>query len=314
MNLLNIPAKGKIGEKIRAAFVAKPGYKLIINDFSSQEPKYTADKCGDPALVDFHINGDGDPHSLTANKMFTLMLGEQTNISKDNPYVIYRGKKVNARQIGKVVTLKTDYGATAYTVKDDLGESQEVAQTFIDALENAFPLKKKYFEEKIAETFRNGYILIDNITNRKAFIDRWEEFKSLEAEINSKRFKEKYYYLRDTLNEDSFKATPEYKRKSYYNKWRSSIERDSKNYPIQGGCAGISKLAGIWMDREFRKRKLDAYLVNFIYDEWVVECEKSIAQEVAAITQDCMERAGKVFCKTVPMVAIPDISDYWRKG
>ena len=43
---------------------------------------------------------------MVANRMFTIILKEATSISKDNPYVTYNGKKINARQLGKVLGLK----------------------------------------------------------------------------------------------------------------------------------------------------------------------------------------------------------------
>jgi DNA polymerase I len=294
-NLQNIPSKGDMGPRIRRCFVPDDGNKLIINDYSAQEPRVTADKCGDPALIDFFLNDGGDIHSLVASKMFTVINGVETEVKNEKNHPNFK-----LRQIGKVIGLKLDYGGTAYTLKHDLGGTEAEAQAFIDAYYAAFPLKKQYFNRAIKDAFDKGYILIDSITNRKCFIEYFEHFKALDTRLKeANQYREKPNFTKAEWRD--------------YFMMKGKIERNAMNYPIQGTSASMSKLAAIWIYREFKQKNLKAWIVNLIHDEIVTECEASIVKEVAQITRRCMEAAGKYFCKTVPMVAESDISDYWRK-
>lgn len=63
-NLQNIPAT----EEYRSCFRAGKNKVLVVCDYSQQEPRITADKSGEPSLIDFYINGDGDSH-VCANKI-----------------------------------------------------------------------------------------------------------------------------------------------------------------------------------------------------------------------------------------------------
>lgn len=146
------------------------------------------------------------------------------------------------------------------------------------------------------------------------FIEDFDNFLKLQNEIENNSFWDYYNEQKRLLGADKLKETPIGKKVSFYFKWKSKIERSAKNGPSQGTAADMTKLAEIWIHREFKKRKLNAWIVLSVHDEIICECAKEIAKEVGEIMQDCMERAGKMFCKIVPMVAIPDISDYWRKG
>lgn len=82
---------------------------------------------------------------------------------------------------------------------------------------------------------------------------------------------------------------------------------------IQGTSGSITKLAAIYLKRELVKNGLYniTKIVNLVHDEIVVECDKKVADKVAKILSESMEKAGKIFCKTVPLPAVAKISDYW---
>ena len=56
---------------------------------------------------------------------------------------------------------------------------------------------------------------------------------------------------------------------------------------------------------------LKVKIVNLIHDEILVECPEDIAEEVKNILVQCMEDAGKPFCKIVPLKAEAKIGNYW---
>jgi DNA polymerase-1 len=108
-------------------------------------------------------------------------------------------------------------------------------------------------------------------------------------------------------------------RRRYYNtkdmdqRMRSSIERQAKNAPIQGTNADMTKLALIWIRNKIKEQNLDAKLINTVHDEIVIECDESIAEEIAEIMRDCMIRAGEHYLHKIPVDVECVISNSWLK-
>lgn len=281
-NTQNIP-------EVHRAFIEAPaGRTLVVCDYSQQEPRVTADYCQDPKLLDFVLNGDGDSHSLVASAVFSKIEGREVKVTKyDNPYS--DRFKMTYRQVGKQINLGLDYGKTAFSIKDDLGVTQEEAQEFIDALKEAFPKKEEFFDAKKKEFWELGYILHDYVVKRKTFKPEFSELVNFNYDAASKEERSRYF------------------------KMKGGVERDVQNYPIQGTSASMTKLAMVYIQEEFDKTGIDAFLINSVHDEIVSESAEECAEQCAKIMEECMVRAGKVFCKTVPMKVDPVITKKWNK-
>lgn len=287
-NLQNIDS----GAEVRACFKAEEGNMLTINDYSSQEPRSLAGLSNDSRLIDFFENGDGDIHSFVASKLYTVINGKDTKITKEN---------YKERQVGKILNLKLNYGGAAYTVKDDLNTDEEGAQVFITALEKAFPEKEVYFKNKIKECFDNKYILTNNVTKRKIFLQEFGELEKMqnwlnEAKQNKIEIPKKFW--------------------SDYYKIKGSLERCSKNYPIQGSAADQTKLAGALIFEWVIENNLQGIvkICSYIHDEIVLEAPKDMINEVGATVQRFMEQAGKYIIPNMEFPAEPCICEYWKKG
>lgn len=92
---------------------------------------------------------------------------------------------------------------------------------------------------------------------------------------------------------------------------RGAMRREAMNYPIQGASADIAKLALVYVREELEG--LDARLVNCVHDEFVVECEESLAPEVAEKTKAAMLRAGQEILERVLVEVEVVTSPEWRK-
>ncbi|MDP2671530.1 MAG: DNA polymerase [bacterium] len=103
------------------------------------------------------------------------------------------------------------------------------------------------------------------------------------------------------------KTDPEYQR------LLGSIERQGKNTPIQGTSADITKYALVYMYKEIKDRKLDAYMIHTVHDEIVVEAREDIVDEVAKIVEEKMVEGGQKLLKEVPIKVDIHISDCWEK-
>ena len=83
---------------------------------------------------------------------------------------------------------------------------------------------------------------------------------------------------------------------------------------IQGSSADITKLAGIYFFRYLIEKGLvfKVLMPNVVHDEWIVESPKELAEEMKNKLQECMEDAGKVFCKVVKLKADPMVTTHWQ--
>lgn len=141
-NLQNIPIKGEWGGRIRAAFVADPGWVLLSADYNQIEPRILAHLCGDPVLIGAYTRGD-DIHTTTAMEIFNLAA---TDITKD------------MRRVAKTVNFGIIYGISPYGLSAQLGVSQHEAKKYIEAYFARFQGVKAYVDRVVAEAKANGYV------------------------------------------------------------------------------------------------------------------------------------------------------------
>jgi DNA polymerase I len=92
---------------------------------------------------------------------------------------------------------------------------------------------------------------------------------------------------------------------------RGAMRREAMNYPIQGAASDIAKLALGYVREELEG--LDARLINCIHDEFVVECEEGISDEVSERTRRAMIRAGEEVLEKVPVDVEVTVSREWTK-
>lgn len=270
-NLQNIDSTSKF----RQCFQPQEGNIFIVADYSSQESRVMADISGDKVLEDFFLNGDGDLHSFTARKMFRI---------RDNEAV-----PSEQRRVSKTLNFGIPYGMGGAKLAKQFDKTIEEGNQFIKQWLSAYKGLDKYFKNNFILALHRGYVLIDKHTGRRAYHPEIELFKSIEYKIQ---------------NNGAEKADW-----SNYYRIKSSIERMSKNYPIQGLSASITKLACILIYDQLAN--LPAEIVNTVHDEIIVECKLGYEHIVSKIVQEAMEQAGRTFCKTIPLPAQPKITKYW---
>ncbi len=292
-NLQNITAKDDKGNvsPLRACFIpTNEDDVLLVADYSQQEPRLTAEYSKDPYLIDFILNGDGDSHNLTSTAISEYLLGEEVKVTKtNNPLVPKFNQKI--RDIGKMINLGLDYGKTAYSVKDDLGTTQQEAQKLIDALKSKTPEKEKYFKRCIDFVKQNGFIRIDDLTKRISYFDQYDEYLRLESIQYEDRTKEE---------------------NSKFYKIKGALERMAQNYRIQGSGATMVKIAAILFEDALEEQGITAaWILNMVHDEIVVNCKRDLSERVSKILEECMIKAGTYICKTIPMKIDLHIGDSW---
>jgi len=140
-NLQNIPVKGDYGLRIREAFVAPEGHKLLCADYSQIEPRILAHLSQDPRLLAVFSNSE-DIHMATAMEIFSLPADQ---ITKD------------MRRAAKTVVFGIVYGISPFGLSQNIGVPQGEAKKYIETFFERFPAVRALMDRNIAEGKAKGY-------------------------------------------------------------------------------------------------------------------------------------------------------------
>jgi DNA polymerase I len=141
-NLQNIPVRTEDGRKIRTAFVAETGHKLVSVDYSQIELRLAADMADIPALRDAFRDGI-DIHAMTASQVFGVP------IEGMDPMVRRRAKAINFGII---------YGISPFGLAAQLGIPQAEARDYIGAYFARYPGIREYMERTKKFAHEKGYV------------------------------------------------------------------------------------------------------------------------------------------------------------
>lgn len=141
-NLQNIPVSTEEGMKIRKAFIAGKGKRLISFDISQQELRILAHMSDEKRLIDAFKN-DIDVHALTASNIFKVDMEEVT-------------KKQRGR--GKTLNFSLMYGITEYGLANRLHIEVDEARSLIDNYFMIYPRVKIFFEKILREAKSSGKV------------------------------------------------------------------------------------------------------------------------------------------------------------
>jgi len=139
-NLQNIPIRTELGREIRAAFIPRPGWKLVVADYSQIELRLLAHMSRDPVLTEAFRNGE-DIHTRTAAEVMgipPLMVGPED------------------RRRAKAVNFGIVYGISPFGLSQQLGISRAEAEKYIQGYFERYTGVKKFIEKTIAEVRQTG--------------------------------------------------------------------------------------------------------------------------------------------------------------
>ena len=141
-NLQNIPIRTPQGRRIREAFIAPPGCKIVSADYSQIELRIMAHLSGDENLKHAFARGD-DVHRATAAEVFGRTLDE---VSADE------------RRTAKVINFGLIYGMSAFGLAQNLGTERATAQAYIDSYFSRYPGVKRYMDETRERARTQGFV------------------------------------------------------------------------------------------------------------------------------------------------------------
>ena len=141
-NLQNIPIRTAEGRRIREAFIAPPGHRIVSADYSQIELRIMAHISEDAGLLDAFSKGE-DIHRATASEVFGVPVAEVTS---------------EQRRYAKVINFGLIYGMSAFGLAGNLGIERDAARSYIDRYFMRYPGVAKYMEHTRALAKRQGYV------------------------------------------------------------------------------------------------------------------------------------------------------------
>ncbi len=141
-NLQNIPIRTPEGRRIRQAFIANKGYKLLAADYSQIELRIMAHLSGDAGLIEAFANGE-DIHRATAAEVFGTELAD---VSDDQ------------RRSAKAINFGLIYGMSAFGLARQLNIPRGEAQEYIDRYFDRYPGVRQFMDDIRASAKDKGYV------------------------------------------------------------------------------------------------------------------------------------------------------------
>lgn len=141
-NLQNIPIRTAEGRRIRQAFVASPGYKLLAADYSQIELRIMAHLAKDEGLLHAFRN-NLDVHRATAAEVFGVALEDVTT---------------DQRRSAKAINFGLIYGMSAFGLAKQIGVDRKQSQDYIDRYFARYPGVLAYMERTRAQAAEQGFV------------------------------------------------------------------------------------------------------------------------------------------------------------
>jgi DNA polymerase-1 len=151
-NLQNIPIRTPEGRRIRQAFIAPPGFRLVAADYSQIELRIMAHLSGDAALLRAFAE-DRDIHQATAAEVFDVPLGA---VGADQ------------RRSAKAINFGLIYGMSAFGLARQLGIGRGDAQKYVDLYFERYPGVKRYMDETRRQAREMGYV--ETVFGRRLYL------------------------------------------------------------------------------------------------------------------------------------------------
>ena len=171
-NLQNIPIRTAEGRRIRQAFVAPPGKRLVAADYSQIELRIMAHLSGDERLLAAFAQGQ-DVHRATAAEVFGRSPEEVTD---------------DQRRSAKAINFGLIYGMSAFGLARQLGIARDAAQGYVNLYFERYPGVKRYMDDIRRQAHEEGFV--ETVFGRRLYL----------PEINSRNVQRRQYAERTAIN------------------------------------------------------------------------------------------------------------------
>jgi len=273
INLQTMPARSEDGKKIRKGFKASPGYKLTAGDFSQQEMRLQAHEAKCENLLTAYRNGV-DVHTLTASRIF----GVPMDVAEQAKY----------RYPAKTLNFSVVYIVSARGLYENIHEQA------LDIIVDGKPLDVSEWTEDSCQKLINDWYKLN------WEVKDWQMEKIAEAR--------RFGYVKDIFGRRRY--IPEIS--CPIRRIQEAGERMCVNFPIQGGCASITKLAMLesYQSRNRLYSLGDVRFLVAIHDELMLEVREDMVMEIAVWLKKVMDN---VVVLDIPMVSEIKAGDSWAE-
>jgi len=151
-NLQNIPIRTPEGRRIRQAFIAPPGYRLLAADYSQIELRIMAHLSADAGLLKAFAD-NRDIHQATAAEVFGVQVADVTH---------------NQRRSAKAINFGLIYGMSAFGLARQLGIERGEAQKYVDLYFQRYPGVKRYMDDTRSLARERGYV--ETVFGRRLYL------------------------------------------------------------------------------------------------------------------------------------------------
>jgi DNA polymerase-1 len=151
-NLQNIPIRNEEGRRVRKAFIAREGYKIVAADYSQIELRIMAHLSGDKGLLDAFAHGK-DIHRATASEVFNVAEDDVTD---------------NQRRSAKAINFGLIYGMSAFGLAKQLHVSRQEAQEYMDLYFKRYPGVLDYMDRTREFAKQHGYV--ETVFGRRLYL------------------------------------------------------------------------------------------------------------------------------------------------
>jgi DNA polymerase I-like protein with 3'-5' exonuclease and polymerase domains len=257
-NLQNQPALEKDKYKIRQAFIASPGNKLIVADYGQLELRLLASMTNCTSMIEAFEAG-GDFHSRTALGMFKyiqdavengdcLLEWDYSNGEEPNKPML-KDKYASERRKAKTLNFSIAYGKTAHGLSQDWGVSPKEAEEMLQAWYKSRPEVEDW--QKHTKEVAKKYGITRTLMGR-------------------------YRHLPHAKDNNSMKSL-------------GHALRASINTPIQGGAADVAMMAMLKINNSELLKRLGWILLMQVHDEVILEGPEETAEEAFREVLQCMQ-------------------------
>ena len=254
-NLQNIPIRSQDGRRIRQAFVAPPGRKIVACDYSQIELRIMAHLSGDPGLVQAFASGV-DVHAATAAEVFGL-----------TPETVSREQ----RSAAKAINFGLMYGMSAFGLARQLGIGRGEAQDYIALYFSRFSGVRDFMDRVRSQAREDGYV--ETVFGRRLSL----------PEIRSKNQAQRAGAERAAINAPMQGTAADIIKRAMISvdAWLGSTRMDAQ----------VSREAG---SRERPLPGERALMLMQVHDELVFECDADFVDELLVEVRARMESAAEL--------------------
>jgi DNA polymerase I-like protein with 3'-5' exonuclease and polymerase domains len=271
INLQTMPTRSEEGKKIRKGFHASPGCRFLAGDFSQQELRLQAHEAKCKNLLELYRN-NVDVHTATAARIFGVSMED--------------AQKSRYRYPAKTLNFSIIYLVSAK------GLNESIHEQALDIIVDGKPMDVSEWDEVSCQKLINDWYKLN------PEVREWQMEKVAEAR--------RFGFVKDIFGRLRFVPEVSCPIKTI----RETGERMCVNFPIQGGCATITKLAMIetWNSRNRIYSPEDVCFIMAIHDELMLEVKEELVMEAAKWLKHIMDN---VVTLAIPMISEMKSGESW---